>query len=147
MNKQSGFSLIELVIALTIVGIIATIAYPSYQEQVRKTRRADCTGALMGLANAMERFFTVNNSYLGAGVAGGNTGVPAIYPASCPIDGGTKNYDLTIQAATASTFALQATPIGSQAGDRCGSFTLTSTGLKNVVGQDAGLTWQNCWSR
>ncbi|MCH8866852.1 MAG: type IV pilin protein [Proteobacteria bacterium] len=67
--------------------------------------------------------------------------------ASYPIDGGTQTYSLTIQAATASTFTLQATPTGAQADDKCGSFTLTNTGLKNVTGQDAGVVWQDCWSR
>jgi type IV pilus assembly protein PilE len=47
--------------------------------------------------------------------------------------------------ATASTFTLQATPVGGQAGDRCGSLTLTNTGLKGVTGADAGVTWQACW--
>ena len=140
MKKQNGFSLIELMVAVEIVGIIAAFAYPSYQEQVRKTRRADCSGALMGLANALERSFTVNNTYLRAGTAGGNTGAPTIYPATCPIDGGTPTYNLSIQAVTVSTFTIQAAPIGAQANDKCGNFTLTNTGLKSVNGQQAGLT-------
>ncbi len=147
MNKQHGFSLLELVITLAIVGILASFAYPSYQEQMRSARRADCSGALIGLGGAMERFFTLNSTYLGAGTVGGNTGAPTIYPTGCPIDGGTQTYTLTIQAVTASTYTLQAAPMGIQAGDKCGSFTFTNTGLKNVVGQDTGLTWQDCWSR
>src|SRR5690606_1839164 len=56
-----GFTLMEVLIALLIIGILAAIAYPSYQEQVRQTRRAECTGALMALASAMERHYTEND--------------------------------------------------------------------------------------
>ena len=147
MKKQHGFNLLELMIVVAIVGIIAAIAYPSYQEQMRKTRRVDCSGALVGLGNAMERFFTVNSTYLGAAALGANNGAPAVYPTSCPAGGGTATYDLTIQVpAAGSTYTLQATPIGVQASDKCGTLTLTNTGRKNVTGQDAGVTPQDCWS-
>lgn len=144
-KKQGGVSLLELMIVVAIIGIIAAIAYPNYQESVRKSRRAECAGALSGLGNAMERFFTVNSTYLGAAAGGGNTGAPAIFSVSCPTDGGVATYNLTIQAATGSTYALQAAPIGPQAADKCGSLTLSNTGLKGVTGQSAGTTWQDCW--
>ena len=146
MKKLRGFSLLELMIVVAIVGIIAAFAYPSYLEQVRKTRRADCSGALAGMGNAMERFFTVNSTYLGAAAGGADTGAPAVYRPTCPSDGGTATYNLTIQAVTGSTFTLQAAPVGVQADDKCGTMTLTNTGLKGVTGQDAGVTWQDCWS-
>lgn len=136
----------ELMIVVAIVGIIAAIAYPSYQEQVLKTRRAECTGALAGFGNAMERFFTVNSSYLGAAAAGANTGAPAVFTPTCPADGGTATYDLTIQLTTVSTYLLHAAPIGQQANDKCGTLTLTNTGLKGITGQDPGVTWPDCWS-
>lgn len=145
MKKQLGFSLLELMIVVAIVGIIASIAYPSYQEQVRKTRRSDCSGALAGLGNAMERFFTVNSTYLGAAAGGANTGAPAIFPTTCPSDGATATYNLTIQAATGSSYTLNAAPIAVQASDKCGTLTLSNTGRKNVTGQNTGVTWQDCW--
>ncbi|MEE9423150.1 MAG: type IV pilin protein [Gammaproteobacteria bacterium] len=144
-----GFTLIELMITVAIVGILAGIAYPSYQEQVRSSRRAECGGALMGLANAMERHFTTNNSYLGAGATAGNTGtpIPAVYNATCPLDGGTATYDLTIDAATQTSYTLHAAPIagGPQASDKCGTFTLTSIGVRSLTGQHSGITPNDCW--
>ena len=147
MNKSNGFTLIELMIVVAILGIIAAVAYPSYQEQVNKSRRGDCTGALVGLANAMERFYSVNSTYLGAADAGANTGAPAgtLFSATCPVDGGTPVYNLTIAAATASTYTLRATPTGAQTGDRCGIFTLTNTGVKTVTGAASGVDWEACW--
>lgn len=135
----------ELMIVVAIIGILAAVAYPAYQESVRKSRRAECAGALAGLGNAMERFFTVNSTYLGAAAGGANTGAPAIFAANCPTDGGAPTYNITISAATGSTYALQAAPIGPQASDKCGNLTLSNTGLKGVTGQSAGVTWDECW--
>ena len=144
MKKQVGFSLMELMIVVAIVGILAAIAYPSYLEQMRQTRRADCSGALASLAGAMERFFTVRNTYEGAG-AGTPPTTPTIFPTTCPVDGGAATYNLTIQAADASTYEVRAAPVGVQANDKCGTLTLTNTGRKGVTGESGGVTWEQCW--
>lgn len=132
LNKANGFTLIELMIALAIVAIIASIAYPAYTDSTTKARRADAKGAMMGFAQAMERHFTENNTYLGAANGGGNTGAPGIYPTEAPIDGNQKHYDLTIQAATATSYTLRATPKNGQAGD--GNLEITHTGVKTWDG-------------
>lgn len=144
-STQHGFSLIELMVVIAIVGILAAIAYPAYTEQIRSTKRSDCAGALTGLANAMERHYSITGSYLGAGNAGGNTGAPSIFPTSCPLDGDAASYNLVIQAATASTYNLRANPINAQSDDKCGTLELRNTGAKNVSSADSGITWQDCW--
>lgn len=128
--RSKGFTLIELMIVIAILGILAAIAIPSYQDSVRRAKRADAQGALMGLANAMERHFTANNTFLGAGSP--DTGAPTIFSTQVPVDGGTAYYNLTISAATASSYTLTATATGSQAGD--GNFTLSNTGAKTWNG-------------
>lgn len=135
-----GFTLVELMIVVAIVAILATVAYPSYQEQIRKSRRSNCEGALTGLAGAMERYFTVNNTYVGAAV-----GTGGIYANQCPVDGGTAHYTLSIPSASATGFTLQAAPTGPQVGDKCGNLTLDSTGQKGVTSASSGITWQDCW--
>jgi type IV pilus assembly protein PilE len=144
-KKTTGFTLIELMLVLAIIGILATIAYPQYQESVKKSRRTDAKGALMGFAGAMERYFTVANHYTGAAVGSADTGVPRVYATQSPIDGTEKYYDLTIADATATTFTLYATPTGKQATDRCGTLTLTNTGVRDIKAQTAGVTKADCW--
>ncbi len=111
MNKQKAFTLIELMITVAIVGILASIAIPSYQDSVMKSRRADAKGALLSLANTMERNFTTTNSYVG------------VTPTN------TDYYTITITA-TASSYTLSAAPVGAQANNSCGTLTLTQTGVK-----------------
>jgi type IV pilus assembly protein PilE len=140
--QQNGFTLIELMVTVAIVGILAGIAYPSYQDSVMKSRRADAKGALLGLANAMERHFTARNTYLGAGTIDGDTGSPTIFSATSPVDGGTPYYNLTINAATASAYTLHAVPTGAQANDKCGTLSLTQTGVRGI---STALAVADCW--
>jgi type IV pilus assembly protein PilE len=138
---QSGFTLIELMVTVAIIAIIAFIAIPSYQDTIRKSRRNDAMGALAGFANAMERHYTSNNnSYLGAAAGGANTGAPAVFPTQTPLDGGTKYYNLTINAAAADgqSYTLRAAPIigGNQDGD--GIIELDSSGARRWDEDNSG---------
>lgn len=130
-KNTKGFTLIELMIVVAIVGILAGIAYPSYIDSVQKSRRSDATGALMGFANAMERRFTETNSYLGAAgtaLVPTNTGSPWIYSQQSPVDGGTAYYNLTISDVTTTPYTLRATPTGAQSGN--GILELDNTGAR-----------------
>jgi len=143
MRRQHGFTLIELMIAIVIVGIIATMAIPYVQDYLRHSKRAEATSALIQLSQAMQRYYTENNTYLGAADSGNNTGAPAetTYPYSQSPSSGIAAYKLSISAATASTFTLSAIPTGEQAGDVCGTLTLTS---RNVRGDGAAGSTE-CW--
>jgi len=140
--QQNGFTLIELMVTVAIVGILAGIAYPSYQDSVMKSRRADAKGALLGFANAMERHFTETNSYLGAGTTNGNTGIPTVFSAVSPVDGGTAYYNLTINAATAGSYTLNAAPTGAQTNEKCGTLSLTQTGARGI---STAIPVTDCW--
>lgn len=129
IKVQRGFTLIELMIVVAIVAILAAVAWPSYQNQVRSTNRADAQGALLGLAQAMERHFTQNGDYLGAAAGGNDDGAPAIFPTQSPLDGSNKTYNLTMDVSDdGDTYVLFASPIGSQATD--GQLRLSSSGEK-----------------
>ncbi len=155
--KSAGFTLIELMIVVAIIGILASIAYPSYQNSVMKSRREDAKGALMGFANAMERHLTESNTYCDAadpstgtavslcGESDKDTGAPAIFSDKSPVDGTTAYYNLTINTVSETTYTLYAAPTGPQANDKCGSLTLTNTGVRGVSGADTGVTAADCW--
>ncbi|WP_331000013.1 type IV pilin protein [Pseudothauera nasutitermitis] len=135
---QRGFSLIELMIVVVIVGVLASIVYPSYQEHVRKTRRADAQAALMELTQFMERRYTTNGRYGAAGCAG-----VALPFTRSPKDGGTVFYNIGI-VCNADTFTLTAVPTGPMANDACGNLAMTHTGAR---GRSGGAPMELCWRR
>jgi len=142
-KKTMGFTLVELMITVTIIAILASIVYPSYTSHIMKVRRTDAKSSLLSLANQMERYFTLNNTYLGAAgttAVPANTGAPRVYPSQTPVSGSTKYYNLTIFDATASSYEIRAIPIASssQAGDSCGTLSITNTGVRSPTSSD-------CW--
>ena len=141
MRHTKGFTLIELMIVVAIVAVLASIAYPSYQEQIAKAKRADAASALMTGAQALERYYTSNGSYLGAGGT-----IAAVFPTQVP-DNGTAYYTIAATASAANSFTLLATRAGAMADDPCGNLQLTSTGARGMVSSAAGRTVADCWRR
>ncbi|WP_028117981.1 type IV pilin protein [Ferrimonas senticii] len=119
MANSKGFTLIEVMIATAIIGILAAIAYPSYVDYVQDSRRQVAKQTLIEGAQRLERYYAQNLNYAGA-VSGGSL---TIFSPSADFSG---FYDLTAVAAAA-TFTLTATPKGAQATDLCGTLTLAHT--------------------
>ncbi len=145
-QQMTGFTLIELMITVAIVGILASVAVPSYQENVRQNNRAAVKALMYENAQFMERFFSQNNQYdaaMGAD-ARANTAddVAVVLPNTQSPKTGAVQYNISLQAVGDATFVLQAVPTGTMAGDTCGTLTLSNTGL-----QGAGGGVANCWNR
>lgn len=134
---QLGFTLIELMIVVAIVGILSAVAYPSYTEYVRRGHRADARAGLLQAQQWLERAATATGAY------------PTALPATLTwANDSTKRYTISIGGpATTSTFTLTATPKGAQVGDKCGNFTVTHTGLRGAKGVTTGDIVTECWSK
>jgi len=129
-----GFSLIELMFVLAIIGILSSIAYPSYRNYITRAHRSDGQVALLDLANRMERFYLDHGTYQTATI--GSKQMTDVLSSASSSEGW---YILSITNATNTYYALRATPTGSQAANDnvCKSLTLNSVGTKGVV--------TNCW--
>jgi type IV pilus assembly protein PilE len=133
-HRQSGFTLIELMIVVVIAAIIAAIAIPSYTSYIRKGRRSDAQSGLLQAQACYERCFTRTNTYVSCDT---NCGVPGLTPQSY--------YNLTESVtATNTSYTLTATPIGPQALDaQCTTLTINQQAVK---GQTGSATAGTCWA-
>ena len=149
--KNKGFTLVELVVVVAVIGILASVAIPSYQDNVKSSRRSDAQGALLGFAQAMERSFTEEGTYAKAdGTDSDITALtaPTIFVTEAPIDGGSKFYDLRIVSADGSSYTLRAIPKNAQDDD--GFLEISSTGEKKWDSDNSGAatgTNELCWKK
>ncbi len=139
-SPRKGFTLIELMIAVAIIGILAAVAIPSYTRYIERGYRANARTALLEVAQFMERYRSVNFRF--STTAGGTT-APSLPTRlqTAPSEGETK-YTITVSSVSDMDFTLTATPSG-WTDASCGTLTLTNLGTK---ASGTGTT-ASCWVR
>lgn len=131
-KSHSGFTLIELMIVVAIIGILAAIAYPNYTQYVIRSKRTDAQAIMMENAQFLERYFTTNGKYS-----------LAVLPKTQSPGSGTASHNITA-VLTATTYTIQAQPTGSFSDAECGILTIDHTGIRTESGSGSlGDCWKN----
>ncbi len=133
-RAATGFTLIELMVAVVVVAVLTAIAVPAYSEYLKRAARVEARTILMENALGMEQIFTLNNNY--------NNPVPILkFPVSPKT--GTVKYNISIDNTkfSATEYRLKAVPVKS---DKCGTFLIDNTGLRSLENTNGG-TMAECW--
>lgn len=136
IKSIKGITLIELMITVAIIGILASIAYPSYRDYVLRSNRSAATACIMEISHFMERSYSANFSYVGITL-----------PNSQCITDLSQRYTFRLDTLAARTYRITATPSAIQAVDGCGLLTYNQAGRKGAGANGAGdaATVQRCW--
>lgn len=136
-RRARGFSLIELMIAVAIVGILAAIAYPSYLDKVRKARRTDAKSLVLQAANREEQLYSVNDNAYAKSMSA--LGLPST------TDNGYYALSVSQPSGDAQSYTVTATAQGDQVNDRCRQLSVDQTGRRSARTGDGADASRECW--
>jgi type IV pilus assembly protein PilE len=144
--RHGGFTLMEVLVTVAIIGILAAVAIPAYTAYLSRANRSDARAQLLEAAAFLQRCFSQNNDYRCAPASPAAMAAP--FAQSPPT--GTAKYNISVTAGGgvgSTTYTLMATRTGSMASDECGDLTLTHAGVRGVASAVAGRTAADCWGR
>ncbi|MES2072680.1 MAG: type IV pilin protein [Pseudomonadota bacterium] len=142
-----GFTLIELMTAIAVVGLLTAIALPNYTAYIARSNRNVAKGDLLELQQWMERNYTLTNSYATLPSGGALTSASLPFSAS-PRSSTSTKYNLSFSAGpTATDYTLQAVPTSSQNDPSCATLSITSAGVRGASGATGTTAINACWNR
>jgi len=141
-HRESGFTLIELMITVAIVAILAAVAYPSYLSQIRRSHRTEGKDVLLQIQLAQEKYFLSNNVYGSLdNLMTSPLTVPGLKKSGTTYYTTNSYYKVTMPVQTTTTFTAQVDANGSQDKDiDCATFSVKETGAKSPTNSD-------CWNK
>jgi type IV pilus assembly protein PilE len=146
-RKLAGFTLIELMIVVAIVAILSAIAIPAYQRQIMQSRRASAKTALLDVVSREEKFYATTNYYPASLSSVGYSTLNGAGALQVPNNTNEDYYSVTIALGvpTATGYTVTAAPVGNQANDSCGSYSITDLGVQTPTPSTNSGTGNGCW--